>query len=583
MKKKPTRSFKRNITLSMILSSTLPILVLGFFSLYFINITTTRSVEQRLDESLKSVDKILTESLTVQMRALDEFARSEEVRYILKEDGFTETHNKVLRTLMYSYMGSQNSYLDMYLISVNGDFYGTSELPKSYELPLYANWGIFREAQNSDQVLFYPNNLRTANKSSNAASLIRALYYDNELYGYMIVDLSTEYLQNIIQTVKGTSFGYIQFIIASSNGEIIYNDSQFNNSVMFLENVFRYDRFTPEFLEDNTGQIEHMMMKNISNNTFELTYYGLIPDNMLVDQGRTLTWIVVFMVVFVGGIAMLMGIYISQQISRPIVELARIMETYNNDQSYEKAYIHRNDEIGEIYLQFVSLMKRVDDYHYEGIKKQELLRQSEIKALMSQINPHFLYNTLDSIKWKAKLNETEDIAVMVTELGNLLKGSMDNRNTLVSIYDEIQFVESYIQIQKFRYGDRFEYVSSIQDNIYHYIIPKLILQPLVENALVHGIETVKGKGIIELSAWEEGSYLYFSIADNGVGTDLILEEILNNTTKSIGLRNVDQRIKLYYGHEFGIRWESEVGRGTVVFIKIPKIVKEEPNVSNINR
>ncbi len=583
MKKKPTRSFKRNITLSMILSSTLPILVLGFFSLYFINITTTRSVEQRLDESLKSIDKLLSESLTVQMRALDEFARSDEVRYILKEDGFTETHNKALRTLMYSYMGSQNSYLDMYLISVNGDFYGTSELPKSYELPLYANWGIFREAQNSDQVLFYPNNLRAANKSSNAASLIRALYYDNELYGYMIVDLSTEYLQNIIQTVKGTSFGYIQFIIASSNGEIIYNDSQFNNSVMFLENVFRYDRFTPEFLEGNTGQIDHMMMRNISNNTFELTYYGLIPDNMLVDQGRTLTWIVVFMVVFVGGIAMLVGIYISQQIARPIVELARIMETYNNDQGYETAYIHRNDEIGEIYLQFVSLMKRVDDYHYEGIKKQELLRQSEIKALMSQINPHFLYNTLDSIKWKAKLNETEDIAVMVTELGNLLKGSMDNRNTLVSIYDEIQFVESYIQIQKFRYGDRFEYVSSIQDNIYHYIIPKLILQPLVENALVHGIETAKGKGIIELSAWEEGSYLYFSIADNGVGTDLNLEEILNNTTKSIGLRNVDQRIKLYYGQEFGIRWESEVERGTVVFIKIPKIVKEEPNVSNINR
>lgn len=583
MKKKPTRSFKRNITLSMILSSTLPILVLGFFSIYFINITTTRSVEERLDESLKSVDKILTESLTVQMRALDEFARSEEVRYILKDDGFTENHKKSLRTLMYSYMGSQNNYLDMYLISVDGNYYGTSELPKSYELPLYENWGIFREVQDTDHVLFYPNNMRTSDKSNNAASLIRALYYDDELYGYMIVDLSTEYLQNIIQTVKGTSFGYIQFIIASSNGEIIYNDSQFNNSVMFLENVFRYDRFTPEFLEDSTGQIDKMMMRNISNNTFELTYYGLIPDNMLVDQGKVLTWIVALMVILVGGIAMLIGIYISQQIARPIVHLAQIMETYSNDKEYDETYINRDDEIGEIYLQFLSLMTRIDDYHHEGIRKQELLRQSEIKALMSQINPHFLYNTLDSIKWKAKLDETDDIAVMVTELGNLLKGSMDNRNTLVSIYDEIQFVESYIKIQKFRYGERFEYVSSIQEDIYHYIIPKLILQPLVENALIHGIENAKVKGIIELSAWEEGNYLYFSIADNGVGTDLKLDDILNNTEKSIGLRNVDQRIKLYYGQEFGIRWESEIGHGTVVFIRIPKIVKEKTYVSNFNR
>lgn len=578
MNQKPRKSFKKKITIIITLVSTIPILILGFFSIYFINKTTKASVEDRLSETLLSVDQIIGTTFDSLSSELDMLGRNTQLIEMLKDGHIDDVDKPYINNKIYSIMANRSTMMNMFVIAPNGESYGSAELPDIYKLPDYQTWGIYRAVEGEKDVVFYPNYTRTNSDFTTSTSMIRPVLHKNEVVGYIIMDISTELVQSMINTVKGTSFGYIQFIIASSNDDIIYNDSSFNSPISFLTNIFRYDRFSPENAGGLKEELDSNMMLSRSNSDYGLTYYGMIPNKMMIDQSKTLSIIVGIMAIFGAISAVVVGKISGEKISQPIVQLAQEMKGYPDSKVVSSLDKNREDEIGEINYQFHQLIKRLSEYHEQDLEKQDLLRQVEIKSLMSQINPHFLYNTLDSIKWKAKLNEVDDVAFMVAELGVLLKGSMDTKTTLVPVSEEIRFVESYINIQKIRYGKRLQYVSGIQEGIEQYIIPKLILQPLVENAIIHGIEPLDKDGIIEINVWTGTKHLYLSVADNGVGNDASLSRYLKEDSKSIGLKNVDRRIKLYYGPSYGLRWTSEVGKGTVIFIRIPLKVRGERDV-----
>ena len=210
------------------------------------------------------------------------------------------------------------------------------------------------------------------------------------------------------------------------------------------------------------------------------------------------------------------------------------------------------------------------------VAKQRQLRASELKALQAQINPHFLYNTLDSIKWLAKLNHVPQISVIVTQLGKLLRSSINTDNDLITVEESIVNIQSYLAIQKIRYSDKFETLMEIAPEILQYQIPKLILQPIVENAIIHGLEGKKDKGRLIIRGVLAEDDLIFEVIDNGVGMRPEKEAALNAGedlrsslfVHSIGIQNVNRRIKLYYGPDYQVTIQSVLGEGTKVTLRM---------------
>ena len=223
----------------------------------------------------------------------------------------------------------------------------------------------------------------------------------------------------------------------------------------------------------------------------------------------------------------------------------------------------------------------------ENIKEKEKnLHLVETRLLQEQINPHFLYNTLDSIVWLAEDDRSEDVISMVTDLSNFFRTTLAAGKDFMTVREERSHIESYLKIQGFRYQDIMEYEIEMEKEISECMIPKLLLQPLVENALYHGVKKKRGKSRIRVWGYQEGSCLVFKVEDNGKGmspeTLKMLREnietpIEQRGSDSFGLANVNQRIKYYYGEEYGLEIESEENVGTEATIMIPS--KKNTNFS----
>ena len=205
--------------------------------------------------------------------------------------------------------------------------------------------------------------------------------------------------------------------------------------------------------------------------------------------------------------------------------------------------------------------------------------EMEFKILQAQINPHFLYNTLDSIRWMATLQGTSIISTMVSSIINLLKYNFSRNGTLVYLSEEIESVKDYISIQKFRYGDMFDIKYDIPKDILEYKTIKFIMQPIVENAIFHGFENIEHIGVIRISAYIEKDFLYILISDNGVGmTEEELQNVIHRKPSKkqyldIGIQNVDNRIKFYCGQDYGLSLTSIKYVGTTATFKLPIDIK----------
>ena len=219
---------------------------------------------------------------------------------------------------------------------------------------------------------------------------------------------------------------------------------------------------------------------------------------------------------------------------------------------------------------------KIQDLMAQNIQEQEQKRKIELKALQSQINPHFLYNTLDSIIWMAEGKKNEEVVLMTASLARLLRQSISIENELVTIGQEVEYVRSYLTIQKMRYKDKLEFEINVDPRITHAQIIRLVLQPIVENAIYHGLKYKESKGMLKVHGYELGERIIIDITDDGVGMD---EETLkhiydkhkvNYHSNGVGVYNVQQRLVLYYGKEYGIIYHSEKGKGTTATVVIPK-------------
>ncbi|WP_066189084.1 MULTISPECIES: cache domain-containing sensor histidine kinase [Gracilibacillus] len=309
------------------------------------------------------------------------------------------------------------------------------------------------------------------------------------------------------------------------------------------------------------------------------TYVIVTPYSNLfavITKARTavfLTYSLLFILV------VFLGIKFTSTIVNPIESLNKKMKRVETgDFNYTDEGIDfpvTKDEAGQMHENFTKMMQQINDLVIENYKKQLLIKESEFETLQAQVHPHFLYNTLESINWSAQMTGQKKIAQMAESLGYVLRASINKKEALIPLQEELNIVDHYVTIQRFRFEERLQFFKDVEEKYLTLLVPKFILQPLIENAIKYGLQEIIGVCTISLSLREEGEKIIITVADNGPGMDQdYLQQIEQGsyqpTGTGIGIRNINERIKMLFGEEYGLRIDSKENHGTIVSIILPK-------------
>jgi len=299
-------------------------------------------------------------------------------------------------------------------------------------------------------------------------------------------------------------------------------------------------------------------------------------DEMITSKVENMIRICVTLLLLALITSLLAGILFSRVFGKPANQLAVAMGEFEKDaENFQFASVKGTSEVMALSNSFGQMVVQVQQLMDQVRQEEVTLRKTELKALQAQINPHFLYNTLDSIAWMCEEDRNEEAVEMVNALARLFRISISKGKELIPLEKELQHAESYLKIQNFRYKNQFTYQFDVDQGCLHYLCNKITLQPIIENAIYHGLERMVDEGRIEISIRQVEEGISITVEDNGVGmTEEQCRDILYQDASDrigIGIKNVHERIKIYFGDKYGLSITSELDAGTRVEIRIPKI------------
>ena len=424
---------------------------------------------------------------------------------------------------------------------------------------------------------------RNENSYSWVISLSRAVEVTDEgkaTQALLLINLNYRYFEEIFSNVNLGNGGYVY--LTNDRGDIIWHPKQ--NEI--YSGRFNEDNKYAATLKDGIT-VENLRGKNITLNVRTIGYtgwklVGVTPSAALGIDGIKFRFFVLFVADLFLFLLAMINAFISDKISNPIKRLdgsVREIESGNLDVEILPSGSYEVEHLGK---SIKNMLGRIKVLMSDLVAEHNAKRKSEFDTLQSQINPHFLYNTLDIIVWMIE-NENSDKAVnIVTALAKFFRISLSKGKNIITVKDEVEHVRNYLMIQNMRFKNRFEYSIEVDKKVLSYSSLKLMLQPLVENAIYHGMEFMDGDGEIDVKVFKEDNSLYFTITDNGLGMSEDMVETLlskdfvpSKKGSGIGVKNVNERIKLYFGSEYGLKVESEPDEGTKITIHLPAVVYGE--------
>ena len=414
-------------------------------------------------------------------------------------------------------------------------------------------------------------------------SLSRAVEVTDEgkaTQALLLINLNYMYFEEIFSNVNLGNGGYVY--LTNDRGDIIWHPKQ--NEI--YSGRFKEDNKYAATLKDGIT-VENVSGKNLTLNVRTIGYtgwklVGVTPSAALGVDGIKFRFFVLFVADLFLFLLAMINAFISDKISNPIKSLdgsVREIESGNLDVEIVPSGSYEVEHLGK---SIKNMLGRIKVLMSDLVAEHNAKRKSEFDTLQSQINPHFLYNTLDIIVWMIE-NENSDKAVsIVTALAKFFRISLSKGKNIITVKDEVEHVRNYLMIQNMRFKNRFEYSIDVDEEVLSYSSLKLMLQPLVENAIYHGMEFMDGDGEIDVKVFKEDDSLYFTITDNGLGMSEDMVEALlskdfvpSKKGSGIGVKNVNERIKLYFGNEYGLKVESEPDEGTKITIHLPAVVYGE--------
>lgn len=405
-------------------------------------------------------------------------------------------------------------------------------------------------------------------------SLGKKVYEEDKLLGVILIDLRYSSIISLCTDVMPSNSGYV--FILDDRGSIVYHPRQ---QLIYSNLMTEQTGLVASLGEGESAEREGKLYlsSNIRDTNWRVA--GVIEIDALLSEQRNLVWYFVVTALAFGLLACAISFFISKRITEPILNLERTVKKVREGDLSAKADPSSNDEVGDLSESFNEMTDRIAELMEKFEKEQIEKRESVLWALKAQINPHFLYNTLDSIVWMAEAGQNEDVVEMTSALAKMLRASIGRDSETATLRLELENIRNYLRIQKYRYKSKLNYEIDVPEKLYNRRVEHLSLQPLVENAIYHGIRERREGGLITVFAEERDGNLIIAVEDNGVGmTEERIREIMNReeSVKSMGVRNVDNRIKLTFGSEYGLKIESRPGVGTRVTMTLPDLeVKNE--------
>ena len=404
----------------------------------------------------------------------------------------------------------------------------------------------------------------------------------------LLIDLNFNAVEELLESVHLSQTGYAYII--SNDGDIVYHPKE----MLIAEGSMEEDldsvstHVFGSYISEFRGRERLTIIQTVEQTRWRIVGVAFM-DELLEPLRMFRTSLMVIMVLSV-IVAVLLSNIISKWITKPLRKLEAGMRSVQNGNFSVKEPVDGSKEVVSLSQSFQAMVQRIEELMEQVRTTEALKRQRELDALQAKINPHFLYNTLDSVVWMAETGNSKGVVKMVTALASLFRISIAKGHDTITLKEEFSHVRSYLDIQSMRYKDKFTYSIELPEELENQPTIKLLVQPIVENSIYHGIKYLQDEGIITIKAEDRGDRIAMIISDNGVG---MRKETLNslldrNSThehssegNGIGLLNIDERIKLSYGEEYGLSITSEPDEGTTVMIIIPKLPPIPPVVTAI--
>lgn len=452
----------------------------------------------------------------------------------------------------------------IFLVSENGNIISNEKVNLETNKDM-KNISWYKKLINSNNMAFASKadfSKISSDSSKNIISISKEIKdKNNKRLGFVVINLSYKFLEDFLSTINFGKDGYV--FILSSEEELLFKSKNMEDFGKKDYEKLLKKRMKPEKMDFVSSNVF------IPNTQWKLV--GISFSNAISNLKKQLieSSLILALIVFI--LTLLVSIFVSKKISKPIIYL--IGEIKKTDKKLYKieSLPQASSEIQILTKEYNNLIDRIFVLTEDIEKKEEQKRTYQVKALQSQINPHFLYNTLDTILWLVEFGENEKAIKVTKNLGMLLRNSLNIDEDFVKLDKEIEHAKNYLDIQKIRYDNKFtyEFIKKIQTSSLY--VPKLILQPIIENAIYHGIREKKSKSYIKIIVEKNPEYLIIKIIDNGLGPK---EKKENIPTKlgGIGMENVNNRIKLLCGEKYNLKMQRENGE-TIVTYKL-KIIKE---------
>jgi len=564
------KSFRKNgmslasITTCMVTAIvfiTIVISMLFFLSIYDNSILQSAAISS--EQSVTQVSKTVGNYI----------ADMSEIINVIKES--YEQHNPVGRANMINALMDMRS--DVVVISCydeNGVMteYYTGNYEKKEPIMRNLSFDVSQDAAENEISISKPHvETLLPDRYPWVVSISEKVIAENGAQNDVIIDILFSKIANYVDEVGIGQHGYC--FIMDTKGNLIYHPHQqliyFGLKSENLEQLLQ--------MEDGTvwdNQIIYSI-KTLPESGWRIVGVSYVDE--LVNERKALTTRLLFTAMLIVMATVMAGsLILSQILSTPIKKLVQAMAEFEKKATdFNYKAISGTSEIRELSDSFDHMVHQIQEL-MEKVRNEEIsLRKTELKALQAQINPHFLYNTLDSIGWLCEEGKNQDAVVMVNDLARLFRISISKGHELIPIEKEVEHARSYLKIQHFRYKNQFTYEFQVEESCLSYYCNKITLQPIIENAIYHGLDRMVDEGKIRICIYEKGEDIIFTVEDNGIGMTpeqcrTILQKEPGDQT-GIGIKNVNDRVRIYFGEAYGLKIESEPDVGTKVIISMPKV------------
>lgn len=400
--------------------------------------------------------------------------------------------------------------------------------------------------------------------------------------GVLLVDMDFSSISRMMKQINEVSNGQYYYL-CDNNGQIIYHPRQ----IQISDGICKENSLVAASYKDGVYDEEFEgVQRKVIVNTVSYTGWklvGVIPYSLFSHEMINIRYFIGMVILLMAMMLIIINRVVTQRISRPILKLNHSVMEYEAGKKPE-IYIGGSSEIRHLGYSIQSSYEKSEELMQEIVWEQNERRKSELDALQSQINPHFLYNALDSITWMIEGERNDEAAFMISQLAKLFRISLSQGHTIISVRDELQHAKSYMNIQRIRYKDAFSVTFDVDPELEEYCAVKLTLQPILENSINYGVDPMDDCGEIFIRVKKEEDLLVLSVEDNGIGmSEEEVSLLLTDSNRKrkhgsgVGLVNINNRLQILFGKEYGLFIESEPDEGTRVSIRIPAIPYTENN------